>query len=147
MMIAMALIQMIFSEPFLEAVPTIHILLGIFMRGPHVFGGLEHEKNFLGIQKKTMFLTTFGLSVFSGSLGMAKFLKFGPCQIVPSQKYHFGFFLVFMSIASTLIGKGCVLAFVFVVRGGRRNYVNKCIIWMCSCLLPQLVFVSIYLPS
>merc|ERR1719490_548420 len=85
-------------------------------RNQEVFGlevpGFYRDESFLpGITKGAMTLTTFCISVFTGSFGMAKFLKLGPCQIVPSQNMHCGFFSVMMSMATALVSKGCVLAF------------------------------------
>ena len=131
-------IYALFSEPFLEAVPTTFILLAIYFRDRYIFGG--SERNFLGIQKWLMFWITFGISVFSGSLGMAKFLKLGPCKIVPSDKFHCGFVLVIFSIATSMVGKGLVLA--SSLSGEYRDYLIIVLIWICSCILPQLIFVS-----
>ena len=126
-----------FAEPYLEAIPTIHILLAIYMRNKEVFD--VNELNSLGISKMDMFWMTLFLSVFSGSLGMAKFLKLGPCQIVPSDKWHGGFFLVFISIAPTLVGKGLVLAFSLL--NNESFYVSICLIWIGTCILPQFLLV------
>ena len=125
------------AEPYLEAIPTIHILLAIHMRNKEVFN--VNELNYLGISKMDMFWMTLFLSVFSGSLGMAKFLKLGPCQIVPSDKWHCGFFLVFISIAPTLVGKGLVLAFSLL--NNESFYVTICLIWIGTWILPQFLLV------
>ena len=114
--------------------------MAIYFRDYRIFGH-ANEYNFIGIPKFTMFWITLSISVFSGSLGMAKFLKLGPCQIVPTEEWNFGFFLVFFSIATTLVGKSLVLAFTI---GDAKNndYIIRCVNWVCSCLLPQLLLVS-----
>ena len=125
-------------EPYVEAVPTVLILLALAFRNPDLFIG--KEENFLGIRKTDMFITTFSISVFSGSFGMAKFLKLGPCQIVPSQDMHCGFFFVFMTMATTLVSKGCVLAFSLTWDSNPTyEYSTICLIWISSCILPQFI--------
>ena len=105
---------------------------------------LPGDVNFLGIPRKINFWTTFSISVFSGSFGMAKFLKLGPCQIVPSQDMHCGFFFVMMSMATALVSKGCALAFsLFQMGTDFFTYPTICLIWISSCILPQFILVSI----
>ena len=131
----------------MEAVPTVLILLALYVRESSLFTGTgPDDRNFLGIHKVAMFITTFSISVFSGSFGMAKFLKLGPCQIVPSQNMHCGFFSVMMSIAAALVSKGCVLAFSLATINGPFKlftYPTICLIWISSCILPQFILVSI----
>ena len=135
------------SEPYVEAVPTVLILLALLLKKNDLFlgNGSSDDFNFLGIHKAIMFITTFSISVFSGSFGMAKFLKLGPCQIVPSQNMHFGFFSVMMSMAAALVSKGCVLAFSLADKYSRETftYPITCLIWISSCILPQFILVSI----
>ena len=127
----------------MEAVPTVLILLALLFRDATLFIG--HQTNFLGIPKTAMFWTTFSISMISGSLGMAKFLKLGPCQIVPSQDMHCGFFFVMMSMAFALVSKGCVLAFSLADKHEYETftYPITCLIWISSCILPQFILVSI----
>ena len=132
----------------MEAVPTVLILLALLLRNDELFlgNGSSDDFNFLGIHKSIMFWTTFSISVFSGSFGMAKFLKLGPCQIVPSQNIDCGFFSVMMSMAAALVSKGCVLAFSLATTDSSRQfftYPTICLIWISSCILPQFILVSI----
>ena len=140
----------------MEAVPTVFVLLALHFRDPSLFGASYpfdvhtyyacRNYNFLGIPKSIMFITTFSISVFSGAFGMAKFLKLGPCQIVPSQNMHCGFFSVMMSMAAALVSKGCVLAFSLAYKGRSYEtftYPTICLIWISSCILPQFILVSI----
>ena len=108
------------------------------MRHYEYFSG--DETNFLGITKVDWFWITFFISVFSGSMGIAKFLKLGPCQIVSYNKFHCGFLIIFISIAPTLIGKGLVLAFSLL--NNKDFYVVICLIWVSTCVLPQFILVS-----
>ena len=120
-------------------------------RNQEVFGldnpGLYMDESFLpGITKGVMTLTTFCISVFTGSFGMAKFLKLGPCQIVPSQDMHCGFTFVMMSMAAAFVSKGCVLAFSLSTADSPYKvftYPTICLIWISSCILPQFILVSI----
>ena len=134
--------QLLFSEPYIEAVPTVLILLVLVLKNNDTFLGTE--LNFLGIEKQTMFFITFSISVFAGSFGIAKFLKLGPCQIVPSQDLHCGFFFVFITMGTTLIAKGCVLSFSLSPSLALQTYgfSTTCLIWFCSCVLPQFILVS-----
>ena len=131
----------------MEAVPTVLILLALYVRESSLFFGTgPDDRNFLGIHKVDMFITTFSISVFSGSFGMAKFLKLGPCQIVPSQDMHCGFAFVMMSMAAALVSKGCVLAFSLNTADTPYEtftYPITCLIWISSCILPQFILVSI----
>ena len=129
----------------MEAVPTVLILLALLLRNEELFLVSGPETNFLGIDKGIMFLTTFSISVFSGAFGMAKFLKLGPCQIVPSQAMHCGFFSVMISMAAGLVSKGGVLAFILPKedRSDGTNYATTIWFWICICIVPQLMLVSI----
>ena len=62
--------------------------------------------------------------------GIAKFLKLGPLQIVSSQKLHFGFILVFLSIAATLCAKASVLTFVINNNRSPDKFPQLCLVWM-----------------
>ena len=129
----------------MEAVPTVLILLTLAFKEAFNSLYLGHQTNFLGISKGVMFFATISISVFSGSFGMAKFLKLGPCQIVPSQDMHCGFFFVMMSMATALVSKGCVLAFSLFKKYSKEtyDYPTTCLIWISSCILPQFILVSI----
>ena len=93
-----------------------------------------------------MYWTSFFISVISGSFGMAKFLKLGPCQIVPSQKLHVGFFFLFITMGTTLIAKGWVLgSSLFYVVGESSetyDYTTTILSWILICVLPQFMLVS-----
>ena len=128
------------SEPFLEAVPQVHILVAIYFRNKNFIVNPSEPSPLVFISQQNLFFVTLAISVFSGSLGIAKFLKLGPCKIVPSDKLHFGFVLVFFSIAATLCAKACVLALAIYNRDD--SFAPICAIWICTCVLPQLIFVS-----
>ena len=100
------------SEPFLESIPQIHILLVILSQT------LTNSSHELVVGKsrsdQILFWTTFSLSVFSATFGIAKFLKVGPCCLVSSHGPlgglgSIGFLTLMLNIASTLLLKGILL--------------------------------------
>ena len=96
------------SEPFLESIPQIHILLTIWVQDSRTAIGEDKDWNIV------LFLTTFSLSVFSATFGIAKFLKVGPCRLVSSHGPlgglgSIGFLTLMLNIASTLLLKGILL--------------------------------------
>ena len=95
-----------------------------------------------------LFFATFFTSVFSAAFGMAKFLKNGPCRVVPSigclSGYgHLGFIFVFVSILFVLVGKGLALAFV-LLRGSKitKTLLIEVLVGLCFNWLPQVILVS-----
>ena len=93
-------------------------------------------------------ILTFSLSVFSAAFGITKFMSVGPCRLIPYDKINVGFFLVFLSNAACLVGKGFLLA--ASLRGvpsrvRRSTYAIKVGYWVSLSLLPSLMFVSMYL--
>jgi len=139
-------------EPFIEAVPTVFILLAIFFRDGRIFYTSLSDLGIFGIPKIIIFWTTFGLSVFSASMGISKFIKIGPCQILPSDKWHCGFFLVFLNVFLTLCAKGCVLAISLspfslaaAQHLNRRTFITIFIIWLSTCILPNLILAMLIL--
>jgi hypothetical protein len=122
------------SEPFIESIPQVHILL--FIWGTNILGNVP-----------VLFWVTFSLSVVSASLGIAKFLKLGPCRLVPGDGPLGGycrpsFLLLFISIAAWLVSKGLFLA-LGMSWSPRRENNNIAQLWVAMSLLPQLVLVSI----
>ena len=126
----------------MEAVPQVHILVAIYFRNKNFIVNPLEPSPLVFISQQNLFYVTLAISVFSGSLGIAKFLKLGPCKLVPSEKLHFGFVLVFLSIAATLCAKACVLA--LAIKNRDDSFAPICAIWISTCVLPQLIFVSIY---
>ena len=126
----------------MEAVPQVHILVAIYFRNNEFIVNPTDPSPLGFINQQDLFYITLAISVFSGSFGIAKFLKLGPCKIVPSDKLHFGFVLVFLSIAATLCAKACVLA--LAINNRDNSFAPICAIWISTCVLPQLIFVSIW---
>ena len=127
------------SEPFLEAVPQLHILLFIwsYSGGNGSCGGLEVDE---------VFYMTFFTSVLTGSFGISKFLKAGPCQIIRNDSFLMGFgtlgyLLLLMNIACTLVGKGLVLV-VYIDDGPGSVGLRLGMGLMLLNFIPQLLHVS-----
>ena len=129
-------------EPFLEAVPQIHVLLGLWV--------LEETITF-GLSPK-LFIATFSSSVLTATLGIAKFLKVGPCRLVPDEGIlgghgNLGFLLIMVNIATTILSKGFLLPAI-----AYDNELNSLVplvnaktgilIWMMVSYLPQMLYVS-----
>ena len=92
---------------------------------------------------------TLALSIFSGGFGIAKFMKSGPCKMVPSTSGFLGGFVslgfpaVLVSVIATFVGKGLMLNAV-AEDGPRGIAFYKVAIWMALNLLPQFIYVSKY---
>ena len=124
------------SEPFLEAVPQVHILLVIWVLDG---GGCSGA-----VDGGPFFITTFVTSVITASFGISKFLKSGPCRFIKS----FGtlsYFLLFLNIAATIVAKGWFVVFSFGDEYGPSRLGGVNLLVGLFCYLPQLATVSIYI--
>ena len=137
------LILVFISEPFLEAVPQIHILLILWVLNFRITYDLNPG----------LFIATFTTSVFTATLGIAKFLKTGPCRLVPDQGPLGGhgtlaFIILMLNIASTIVSKGIILPAIGLgINGGPyaplTNDSSLVIgLWIATCYLPQSIYVS-----
>ena len=90
---------------------------------------------------------TLILSVLSGGFGIAKFLKSGPCKIIPGDSgfldgfVSLGFAGVILSVIATFVGKGLMLAVVAQDDQGMLDFF-KAAMWMAFNWLPQFLYVS-----
>ena len=121
-------------EPFLESVPQVHIILMV------TIGTFAKTVD----PEAPLAIATFTSSVFSAALGITKFFSVGPCRLIPYDKINLGFFLLMVNIACCLVGKGVLLSLTVNHRGVRRSFKTIAVgVWISSCILPQMVFVSI----
>ena len=134
------------SEPFLEALPQIHILLILFILNPYVTYYLDEK----------LFIATFGTSLLTATFGIAKFLKTGPSRLVPDQGPLGGhgtlaFLLLMLNVASTIVSKGIMLA--ALGWGINDHWIGEPLtmndslvvgVWIAICYLPQLVNVGFW---
>ena len=108
-------------ETFLEAVPSSLIMAFLLVRAVASVKGSEIIFNSSDVNSfdSVLFLIAFSTSVITSSLGLAKNLKVGPCQILPSEQKKrrcLGgflspqFILIFFACGLTLVSKAYALA-------------------------------------
>ena len=78
----------------MEAIPQVFVQLTILCLSFDEKSGAYGIVNPYG----PIFLATFSVSTLSVTLGVAKFLKNGPCQLVPRDYYGCGFFFAMLII-------------------------------------------------
>ena len=121
-------------EPFLEAIPQVHLLIVIKL-------GDFIENNEIVEVWNLQTTITFCLSVLTAALGITKFLKVGPCRLLPYDKINLGFFLLTLNIACCLIWKGIFLGFV-LTRTDVMSDTYSVMLWISVSILPQMTLVS-----
>ena len=105
-------------------------------------------------QHPYLFWITFSSSVLAATIGIAKFLKTGPCKLIPDQgpmNGHgtLGFVLLTINIATTIVSKGVMLAAIGAGYHGEQilsndpNEDKTVALWIYICYLPQFLYVSI----
>ena len=75
------------------------------------------------------------------ALGITKFLKVGPCRLIPHNKINLGFFLLTLNIATCLIWKGITTYMAF-----DHPDIYDVMLWISVTILPRMAFVSSFLP-
>ena len=88
-----------------------------------------------------LFLLAFSTSVFSSVLGLTKYLKLGPCRILPRKTFCGGFPLVMLSMGLTFLGKG--LSITMYGKWYYGYWKQNIGIWILFNILPQVIHVSI----
>ena len=68
---------MTFSEPILESLPQVFIILCLWRQNPQLISGQSASENIF-------FYATFASSVLSAAKGLADFLLNGPCKLLPN---------------------------------------------------------------
>ena len=127
----------LFSEPFLEAAPQVHITL--ILMGQAVFSGDESYG---------LVWTSFAISVMSAAFGIAKLLKNGPIKMVRKEGKIGGygtpgFILLMVVVAGNMIGKATWMGICFrFSRTNEDEAINLVSIWALTCVLPQLLLVK-----
>ena len=102
---------MIVSEPFLEALPQVIILFAIAYYISVGENPLNLNTGFFSYEM------TLWSSILSASFGLAKFLKLGPCRILPNSGWLGGymkwsFLLTMINIMNMIIIYGYLLTFI-----------------------------------
>ena len=139
-------------EPFFESVPSVLIMTCIWLHG---LGGdgystaqlfnqyslcARSRENFCavfdGLGGPSWFFTTYGVSVFSSSLGMLKFLQHGPVAILPTNLMNCRVVIAFLGIIFSLVAKGLYAGILIAAQIGEVQFGH--VLWQ-HCLL----FISI----
>ena len=147
----------LFSEPYLEAVPQVIVLHGINYLsgiGKRVIGkdgqaylessgckelncGISH------LGQDLLFTATFTLSLCSSIIGVTRFLKNGPMTLVPRTHYGVSFFVAIFCVSLVFIEKGLIFGLlVMFTTQLDRSVVSSVGIFVGSCVLPHLILVS-----
>ena len=135
-----------FSEPFLEAIPQVHILMCLwFNNDTMIIGDLNN-----GFSKDSiLFLITYSTSVLSAAFGIAKFLKSGPCRLISNEGGYFqmGFLLIMISTFCCLAIKAILLSLVcapwIAIDKIHVPIWSTMVIWLSLNYLPQFIFVCL----
>ena len=144
-----------FTEPFLEAVPQVIVLLCIgFLSGSanpsgYVSSCAPQNCGIVSLWPSVdpWFFSTFLLSVFSASFGMTRFLKVGPMTLVPRSSYGLSFFVALFLVAIAIVSKATPLAILLgTARGASSSqYIVRIAVWLGICVLPSFFYVSTYI--
>ena len=125
----------------LESIPQTHILLCLAGQNKKLIFGKD----------ATQFWLTFATSSMSAAFALSKFLKTGPCRLVPDVGrlggfFERGFICLLVNVALTILIKAANLT--AVLQGFRsQSSENKGtkwigIYWILLNILPQLNYVS-----
>ena len=123
----------------LEAIPQTHILLCLAGQNPSLIIGKD----------SLQFVLTFATSFLSASFALSKFLKTGPCRLVPDVGrlggfFERGFICLLVNVAVTIFMKGAGLTTGLQGSQSSENEGAKWIgfYWILLNILPQLIYVS-----
>ena len=128
--------KIIFSEPMLESIPQTHILLCLAGQNRSIIIGKD----------SIQFWLTFATSFMSAAFALSKFLKTGPCRLIPDVGrlggfLEKGFICLQVNVALTILIKGANLAAGLDYRqSSGKKWIG--ITWILLNILPQLIYVS-----
>jgi len=127
------------TEPYLEAWPSIIIMTVIMVSasftpyGPSAYLCEEDpEQNrcavFGGFGGSFWFFTTYSISVFTGSLGITKFVQVGPFSVLSNEGALGGickwrFFFAYLAVMFSIVTKGLLIG-TFIGFSGRTEFRN-----------------------
>ena len=119
----------------LESIPQTHILLCLAGQNKSLIFGKD----------STQFWLTFAPSSMSAAFALSKFLKTGPCRLVPDVGLLGGFFergfvCLLVNIALTILIKGANLTAGLQGESSEKKWIG--IYWILLNILPQLNYVS-----
>ena len=146
-------------EPFIESLPTLiflYCILVIIDQEVAVEGSIENATKIIA-DDPILYYIKITSSFLTLSFGMTKYLKCGPCRIVPNEGKlggygECGFIFLYLYIAWTINAKEIPLTFFITTTMGANN--NSMIsglsfnagvgIWIGLNVGPQFIYVSRY---
>ena len=133
------------SEPFLESVPQLYVLLMLAFESGNYWR--QDESRIIDINSSdSAIFVAFALSLISGSFGIAKFIKAGPTGIVDKGKPLDGFvtmtfILIYFNVGAILLGRVCALGMLIANFAEKGSSKSSYLLVLLS-FLPQFVHVS-----
>ena len=94
-----------------------------------------------------LFTMNFCTSLLSGSLGISKLLKEGPCRLLQHDTMGIGFVLLVLSNLACILGKGIILLITLDTTYDEDmlsspTFTKVAMIWIIVSTIPHLFFVS-----
>ena len=134
------------TEPFLESVPQVHILLMVLANINIACTSWGQNYKKYGVDFNAFF--TFSTSILSAAFGISKFIKSGPCHILKSDSFLMGFatlsyILVLGNIIATFLSKAFLIIFYLSYKYDDGNIDLQRIAILSLNYIPQLVHVSL----
>ena len=126
----------------MESIPQVHIMIIIGTLSTNLTMGNTQPEDVVIDVLNQQTIATFCLSILSAALGIAKFLKVGPCRLLPYDKINFGFFLLTLNIVCGLIWKAIFLPLIIFLRLGQIRTICSVMIWISVSILPQMALVG-----
>ena len=138
-------LSLMFSEPFLESIPQVVMML--MFQCHSAFTYLPAENITWSNIFPTIFTLNFCVSLVSGSLGISKLLKVGPCRLVKYDGLNISFVFIVLSNLACILGKGTMLfTILFGNFVGQNNilpsFMKVAMTWTVICTVPHLFLVS-----
>ena len=139
---------LIFSEPFLESIPQ--VVIALMFQCHSGFTYLSDDYTSWSNMFPTYFTLNLCVSLLSGSLGISKLLKVGPCRLVKYDGLNIAFIFIMLSNLACILGKGTLLfTILFGNFVGQNNilpsFMKVAMTWTVVCTVPHLFLVSIVL--
>jgi len=140
-------------EPYYETIPQLLVLacyINDNLENIAFFRGWSLEYPFFDFDKMDLMdhgftiMFKFNFSVFTGVLGLMKYLHIGVFRVLPSGeskrlggRLTLGYFLLFISVVIVFVWKGTVLVALMVVMPGQGTWAF--FKWLGLCVAPQFI--------
>ena len=126
----------------MESIPQVHLMIIIGTLSTNLSMAIARPEDVVIDVLNRQTIATFCLSILSAALGIAKFLKVGPCRLLPYDKINFGFFLLTLNIICGLIWKAIFLPLINFFGLGGIPTICSVMIWISVSILPQMALVG-----